>query len=189
MGIAILVGLVLILFVVGIFAYLVTIYNSLVRLKNDIDKAWANIDVLLKQRHDELPKLIETCKGYMQYEQKTFQLITEARTAFMGANTVAEKAQADNLISGALRSLFAVAENYPELKANNNFMQLQNRISELEEKIADRREFFNDDVNTYNIRIQQLPDVFIARMMNLQHKDLFKVAEEDRRDVEVKLGQ
>jgi LemA protein len=93
------------------------------------------------------------------------------------------------MISGALRSLFAVAENYPELKANNNFMQLQNRISELEEKIADRREFFNDDVNTYNIRIQQLPDVFIARMMNLQHKDLFKVAEEDRRDVEVKLGQ
>jgi LemA protein len=93
------------------------------------------------------------------------------------------------MISGALRSLFAVAENYPELKANNNFMQLQNRISELEEKIADRREFFNDDVNTYNIRIQQLPDVFIARMMSLQHKDLFKVAEEDRRDVEVKLGQ
>jgi LemA protein len=161
----------------------------LVRLRNDIDKAWANIDVLLKQRHDELPKLIETCKGYMQYEQKTFQLITEARTAFMKANTVGEKAQADNLISGALKSLFAVAENYPELKADSNFMQLQNRISELEEKIADRREFLNDDVNTYNIRIQQLPDVFIAHMMNLQRKDLFKVTEEDRRDVEVKLSQ
>jgi LemA protein len=125
----------------------------------------------------------------MQYEQKTFQLITEARTAFMKANTVAEKAQADNFMTGALKSLFAVAENYPELKADNNFMQLQNRISELEEKIADRREFFNDDVNTYNIRIQQLPDVFIAHMMGLQRKDLFKVAEEDRRDVEVKFGQ
>jgi LemA protein len=160
----------------------------LVRLRNDIDKAWANIDVLLKQRHDELPKLIETCKGYMQYEQKTFQLITEARTAFMKANTVAEKAQADNFMTGALKSLFAVAENYPELKADNNFMQLQNRISELEEKIADRREFFNDDVNTYNIRIQQLPDVFIAGMMGLQRKDLFKVTEEDRGDVEVKLS-
>ena len=96
MGIAILVGLVIILLVVGIFAYLITIYNSLVRLKNDIDKAWANIDVLLKQRHDELPKLIETCKGYMQYEQKTFQLITEARTAFMKAGSIGEKAQADN---------------------------------------------------------------------------------------------
>jgi LemA protein len=188
MGIAILIGLVVVLVVVGVFVYFITIYNSLVRLRNDIDKAWANIDVLLKQRHDELPKLIETCKGYMQYEQKTFQVITEARTAFMRANTVAEKAQADNLISGALKSLFAVAENYPELKANNNFMQLQNRISELEEKIADRREFFNDDVNTYNIRIQQLPDVFIAGMMGLQRKDMFKVTEEDRRDVEVKLS-
>ena len=187
MGIVILVGLALILMVVGIFAYLITIYNSLVRLKNDVDKAWANIDVLLKQRHDELPKLIETCKGYMQYEQKTFQLITEARTAFMRAGTVGEKAAADNMISGALKSLFAVSENYPDLKANNNFMQLQKRISELEEKIADRREFFNDDVNTYNIRIQQLPDVFIAGLMHLQHRDLFKVTEEDRQDVDVKM--
>jgi len=187
MGLTILVGLVVVLAVVGIFVYLITIYNSLVRLKNDIDKAWANIDVLLKQRHDELPKLIETCKGYMQYEQKTFQLITEARTAFMKAGSVSEKAQADNLISGALKSLFAVAENYPELKADNNFMQLQTRISELEEKIADRREFFNDDVNTYNIRIQQLPDVFIAGMMHLKHHDLFKVTEEDRQDVDVKM--
>ncbi|MGB7593326.1 MAG: LemA family protein [Terriglobia bacterium] len=188
MGVAILIGLVVVLVVVGVFVYFITIYNSLVRLRNDIDKAWANIDVLLKQRHDELPKLIETCKGYMQYEQKTFQVITEARTAFMRANTVAEKAQADNFMTGALKSLFAVAENYPELKANNDFMQLQNRISELEEKIADRREFFNDDVNTYNIRIQQLPDVFMAGMMGLQRKDLFKVTEEDRRDVEVKLS-
>ena len=188
MGIAILVGLVVILFVVGIFGYLITIYNSLIRLKNDIDKAWANIDVLLKQRHDELPKLIETCKGYMQYEQKTFQLITEARTAYMRAGSVGEKAQADNMISGALKSLFAVSENYPDLKANNNFMQLQKRISDLEEKIADRREFFNDDVNTYNIRIQQFPDVFIAGMIHLQHRDLFKVTEEDRQDVEVKMA-
>jgi len=188
MGVAILIGLILILLVVGFCIYFITIYNSLVRLRNDLDKAWANIDVLLKQRHDELPKLIETCKGYMQYEQQTFQLITEARTAFMKANTVAEKAQADNFLAGALKSLFAVAENYPELKADNNFMQLQTRISELEEKIADRREFFNDDVNTYNIRIVQLPDVFIAHMLNLQHKDLFKATEEDRRDVEVKVG-
>jgi LemA protein len=187
-GLTILIGLVVVLFVVGVFIYFITIYNSLVRLRNDMDKAWANIDVLLKQRHDELPKLIETCKGYMQYEQKTFQLITEARTAFMKASTVGEKAQADNMISGALKSLFAVSENYPDLKANNNFMQLQKRISELEERIADRREFFNDDVNTYNIRIQQLPDVFVARMLNLQRRDLFKVSEEDRRDVEVKLA-
>jgi LemA protein len=186
-GMVILVGLVIFLAVAGFFIYFITIYNSLVRLKNDIDKAWSNIDVLLKQRHDELPKLIETCKGYMQYEQQTLQKVIEARTAFLKAGTVPEKAQADNLMSGALKTLFAVAEKYPDLKANNNFMQLQTRISELEEKIADRREFFNDDVNTYNIRIQQLPDVFVAKMLSLQHKDLFKVTEEDRRDVEVKL--
>ncbi len=188
MGGSILLGLVVFLAVAGLLIYFITIYNSLVRLRNDIDKAWANIDVLLKQRHDELPKLIETCKGYMQYEQKTLQMVVEARTAFMKAGTVSEKAQADNLLSGALKSLFAVAESYPDLKANNNFMQLQKRISELEEKIADRREFFNDDVNTFNIRIQQLPDVFLARLLSLQRKDLFKASEEERRDVEMKLA-
>jgi LemA protein len=188
MGVVILLGLVLVLFVVGIFIYFITIYNSLVRLKNDISKSWANIDVLLKQRHDELPKLIETCKGYMQYEQGTFQMIAQARTAFMQANTVGQKAQADNMMSGALKSLFAVSENYPELKANNNFLQLQKRISELEERIADRREFFNDTTNTYNIRIQQLPDVFVAKMLSLAPRELFKVSEEDRRDVEMKMS-
>src|SRR4030081_2058299 len=114
MGPAILVLLILVLIGVGLVLYSVTLYNSLVRLKNDIDKAWANIDVLLKQRHDELPKLIETCKGYMQYEQKTFQMIVEARSAYQNATTVQDKAQADNMVSGALKTLFAVAENYPD---------------------------------------------------------------------------
>lgn len=188
MGWMILLALVVVLFVAGIFIYFITIYNSLVRLKNDINKSWSNIDVLLKQRHDELPKLIETCKGYMQYEQKTFQMIAEARTAYMHAGSVAQKAQANNMISGALKSLFAVSENYPELKANTNFLQLQKRISEIEERIADRREFFNDTTNTFNIRIQQLPDVFVAKMLSLQERELFKVSEEDRRDVEVKMN-
>jgi len=187
MGVIILVGLVIILAVVGIVAYLLTIYNSLVRLRNDIDKAWSNIDVLLKQRHDELPKLIETCKGYMQYEQETFKKVVEARNAYSNATTLAEKAQSDNMITGALKTLFAVSEKYPDLKANNNFMQLQARITELEEKIADRREFFNDDVNTFNIRIQQLPDVFVANMMGLQHRELFKVSDADRQDVDIKI--
>ncbi len=189
MGVTILIGLVVILVVIGFILYFITIYNSLVRLKNDIGKAWANIDVLLKQRHDELPKLIETCKGYMQYEQATLQKVIEARNAYTQASSVGQKAQADNMITAALKGLFALSESYPDLKANNNFMQLQKRISELEERIADRREFYNDDVNTYNIRIQQLPDVFIARMLNLQHHELFKVTDEDRRDVEVKLTQ
>jgi LemA protein len=188
MGLLILFVVVAILFVGGVVLYLTGIYNSLVRLKNDIDKAWANIDVLLKQRHDELPKLIETCKGYMQYEQKTLQAIVEARNAFQKAGTFAEKAQADNQMTGALKTLFAVAENYPDLKANNDFMQLQARISELEERIADRREFFNDSVNTYNIRIAQIPDLWIAGMMHLQPREMFKVAAEDRQDVEVKFN-
>jgi LemA protein len=188
-GSTILALLVLVLLIVAIVVYLVIIYNSLVRLKNDIDKAWSNIDVLLKQRHDELPKLIETCKGYMQYEQKTFQLVVEARNAYQNATTVQGKAQADNMITGALKSLFAVAENYPELKANNNFMQLQARVTDLEEKIADRREYYNDDANTYNIRIQQLPDVFVARFLNYQPHELFKVTDEERGDVEVKFAR
>ncbi len=185
MGISLIVILVFVLVFVALVFYAVSIYNSLVRLKNDIDKAWANIDVLLKERHDELPKLIATCKGYMQYEQKTFQAVTEARSAYQKATTVPEKAQADNMVTGALKSLFAVAENYPDLKANNNFMQLQQRITELEERIADRREFFNDSVNIYNIRIQQVPDVFMAGLMNLQRRDLFKTTEADRQDVKV----
>jgi len=188
MGLGILVLLVFLLAAIAIVVYTVSIYNSLVRLKNDIDKAWANIDVLLKERHDELPKLIDTCKGYMQYEQKTFQLVTEARSAYQKATTVPEKAQADNMMTGALKSLFAVSENYPELKADNNFMQLQGRITELEERIADRREFFNDSVNTYNIRIQQIPDMVLAGLMNLKPRELFKATEEDRTDVQVKFA-
>jgi len=187
MGVAILIGLVIIVAIVASIGYFVTIYNSLVRLRNDIDKAWADIDVLLKQRHDELPRLIDTCKGYMQYEQQTLKMVVEARNAFQKAGTVAEKAQADSLLSATLKTLIAVAERYPELKANDNFRQLQNRISELEEKIADRRECFNDDVNTFNIRIREVPDMFIARMMKLQSKAMFKAMDEERRDIEVKL--
>ena len=187
MGLTILLLVVLALIAIGVILLLLTRYNSLIQLKNDIDKAWANIDVLLKQRHDELPKLIETCKGYMQYEQKTLQAIVDARSAYQKATTVADKAQAEGALSGALKTLFAVAENYPDLKANNSFLQLQSRITDLEEKIADRREFYNDSVNTYNIRIQQFPDMVIAGMMNFQRHELFQVTEEDRRDVEVKL--
>jgi LemA protein len=186
---SILAGLLVALVVVGFAIYAIIIYNELVRLRNDNDRAWANIDVLLKQRHDEIPNLVETVKGYMQHERQTLLAVTEARAASMSAATVGQKAQADLLVTGALRGLFAVAENYPDLKANQNFLKLQNRISELEERIADRREFFNDDVNTYNTRIQQIPDAFLANMMSLKPRDMFKVSEEDRRAVEVKLSQ
>jgi len=187
-GITILLALTVFLALAGGFIYLITVYNSLVRLQNDVDKAWSNIDVLLKQRHDELPKLIETCKGYMQYEQRTLRQVIEARSAYLRASTIPQKAQADTIVGGALKTLFAVAEKYPDLKADSNFRHLQDRISDLEEKIADRREFFNDDVNTYNIRIRQFPDVFIASLMSMRHKEMFRVAEQDRQDVAVSLA-
>jgi LemA protein len=176
---------VFIITVIAIILYFVAVYNKLVAFKNNIDRSFSDIDVLLKQRHDELPKLIETCKGYMQYEQKTLQAVTEARTAFMRANTPAEKAQADNMVSGALKSLFAVAEKYPDLKANSNFMQLQGRITDLETKIATHRGAYNEDVNTFNIRIAQIPASLVAGFMGLRPHALFQVAETDREDVKV----
>lgn len=181
-------GLAFFLFIAGVLAYVAILYNGLVRLRNDNDRAWANIDVLLKQRHDEIPNLVETVKGSMQHEQQTLVAVTQARAASMNAASITQKATADLRITGALRGLFAVAENYPQLKANENFLKLQNRISELEERIADRREFFNDDVNTYNTRIGQIPEVFVASFMNLKRRELFKVSDDDRRQVEVKFA-
>src|SRR5215469_9522495 len=123
--------------VVGLVIYLVTIYNGLVAIKNDIDKAWANIDVLLKQRHDELTKLLDVTKGYMEFERETLTRITQARSQYQQATTIEQKVQADQSMTSALRGFLAVAENYPELKANSNFQILEKRISELESQIAD----------------------------------------------------
>ena len=188
MGSTMISGLAIFFFVAGVSVYAIILYNELVRLRNDNDRSWANIDVLLKQRHDEIPNLVETVKGYMQHEQQTLLAVTQARTASMNASSIGQKATADLMMTGALRGLFAVAENYPQLKANQNFLKLQNRITELEERIADRREFFNDDINTYNTRIGQIPEVFVASFMNLKRREFFKVSEEDRRQVEVKFA-
>jgi LemA protein len=148
----------------------------------------ANIDVLLKQRHDELPKLLDVCKGYMDFERDTLQKITQARGMYQQAVSIDQKAQADHSMTSALRGLFAVAENYPQLRANDNFMHLQERITELESQIADRREFYNDSVNTFNIRIQQMPDTFVASFMNLSQQPMFKVEEADKADVPMTFG-
>ncbi len=174
--------------VVGLLWYLVTIYNGLIELKNDIDKAWANIDVMLKQRHDELSKLLDVCKGYMDYERDTLLKVVQARAMYQQAVTVDQKVQADQSVTRALRGLFAVAENYPDLKANQNFLQLQERITELENQIADRREFYNDSVNSFNIRIQQVPDTFVASFMQLVARPMFKVEETDRAGVKMEFG-
>jgi LemA protein len=184
-GIAIIIGVAIILFASIIIGWLVGMYNGLVRLKNDIEKAWSNINVLLKQRTDELPKLIASVKGYMKHEKGVLEGVTKARTAFMSAKTMSEKAGADNMLSGALKTLFAVSESYPDLKANENFMQLQSRISGLENELADRREFYNDATNNYNIKIESFPDMFVANMMKLSKKEMFQVSEADKQDVKV----
>jgi LemA protein len=185
MGVEIIVGAVILIFAVIAIGYGISIYNGLVLLKNNIEKAWSNIDVLLKQRHDELPKLLETVKGYMKYEERVLKAVTEARTAFMSAQSVPDKAKADGMMAGALKSLFAVAENYPDLKANQSFVAFQGRISTLESQIADRREFYNDSVNTFNIRIAQFPDLLVARMLGYQPRDLFEVAQADKEDIKI----
>ncbi|MBI4016167.1 MAG: LemA family protein [Candidatus Aenigmarchaeota archaeon] len=166
--------------------YLIAIYNGLVQLRNNINKSLGNIDVLLKQRYDELPNLIETCKGYMKHEKSVFENITKARSAWMKSTTLSQKASASDMLSGALKSLFAVAENYPKLEANVNFKHLQERISGIENEVADRREFYNDSVNNFNIRIQSFPDLFIARMMALSPFEMFKASEEEKKVVKVK---
>ena len=166
---------IIILLIVFLLVFFILIYNSLVRLENNIEKAWSNIDVLLKQRSDEIPMLVDTVKGYMKHEKKVIQEVTEARTRFLRAHSVHEKAEADYVTAGALKSLFAVAENYPDLKASENFLKLQKRISEIEDHIADRREFYNDSVNIFNIRIKQIPYVIISKQLGYSEKEYFKV--------------
>jgi len=171
--------------IVGLAVYVVMIFNGLIALKNDVSKAWANIDILLKQRHDELPNLVEVCKGYMKYEGETLQRVTEARSRYSQAATVDQKAQAGAEMTSALGRLLATAENYPDLKANNDFMHLQSRITELESEIADRREFYNDAVNIYNTRIQEMPDTLLAGSMNLKPRQMYQVAETDKAPVAI----
>ncbi len=169
--------------------YAVTIYNNLVSLKHAVSKAWANIDVLLKQRHDELPKLIETCKQYMAHEKDTFEKVIKARSAVSAARKkgdVSSLGPAETQLRMGLGNLFALAEAYPELKANDNFKQLQARISGLEDAIADRREFYNESVNANNVRIEQFPDIIIARFMNFTARDLLEFSDEEKQDVDVK---
>jgi len=179
--------------IVGVLAagilYAIILYNNLVSLKHNVSKAWANIDVLLKQRHDELPKLVETCKQYMGYEQETLEKVMQARAAVSAAREkgdVSALGPAETQLRMGLGNLFALAEAYPDLKANESFQHLQKRISGLENAIADRREFYNETVNNNNVRIEQFPDVLIARNLGFGAKDLLEFSEEETKDVNVK---
>lgn len=185
LGLGLIAGVVILLLIVILVFFYFSIYNSLVALKNNIDKSWSNIDVLLVQRNAELTKLLDTVKGYMKHEKTLLTDITKLRASVANAQGPAAKAAASDLLSGMLGKLFAVAENYPQLRASENFQQLQQRVSELENAIADRREFYNDSVNTFNIRIQQIPDTFVAGMMRLTQRELFKPAAGTAEDVKL----
>ena len=168
--------------VVGTIGYFLSLYNGFVEMKNNIGRAWANVDVLLKQRHDEMPKLVKTCEAYMQHERAVFDKLSEARAALASAKSVGQRAEAESMLGRALGGVFAVAEAYPDLKADQGFRALQQRISEIENQIADRREFYNDVVTLYNIRLEQIPDSWVAQGMQLTSAELFKIADRDRED-------
>ncbi len=183
-GSAVFLGLVVLALVYGVVTY-----NGLVQLKHNIAKAWANIDVLLKQRHDELPKLVEVCRQYKQFEQETLARVTEARARVAKAreaHDVPALGAAENLLRAGLGQIFAVAEAYPELKANEHFMQLQTRITALENAIADRREWYNESVNLHNVRIEQFPDLIIARMFSYTEQPLLQFSVAEKADVDLK---
>ena len=169
--------------------YAIVIYNNLVRLKHNIAKAWANIDVLLKQRHDELPKLVEVCRQYKQFEESTLTRVIEARARVSDARAqhdVPALGAAEGLLRSGLGQIFAVAEAYPELRANEHFMQLQTRITSLENGIADRREWYNESVNVHNVRIEQFPDLLIARVFGFSGQPLLEFASVEKADVDLK---
>lgn len=181
------------LLVVGVcivvLVYGISLYNNLVQVKHTVGKAWANIDVLLKQRHDELPKLVEVCKQYKQFEQTTLQRVIEARAQVQTAReseNIGALGQAEGALRMGLGRLFAVAEAYPELKANEHFMQLQTRITGLENGIADRRELYNEAVNINNVRIEQFPEVLLAKLFNFSEKPLLEFATSEKTDVDIK---
>jgi LemA protein len=178
-------AIVIVVIVVALLAFFWLGYNSLVRNRNRVDNAWSQIDVQLKRRHDLIPNLVETVKGYAAHERGTFESVTNARANAINAQGPQQTAQAENVLSGALKSLFAVAEAYPDLKANQNFLQLQEELTATEDKVAYARQFYNDSVLTYNTRIQQFPTVLLAGMFHFEKRDFFDAEPGDTEPVQV----
>jgi LemA protein len=169
--------IVVIVVLIGLFFWLG--YNGLVKRRNQVDNAWSQIDVQLKRRHDLIPNLVETVKGYAAHERGTFEAVTQARANAINAQTPPEQAQAENVLSGALKSLFAVAEAYPDLKANQNFLNLQEELTSSEDRVAYARQYYNDSVLSYNTQIQKFPTVILAGMFNFEKREFFDAAPED----------
>lgn len=172
--------------VLALVAFVILTFNSLVTLKNRIDNAWSQIDIQLKRRYDLIPNLVETVKGYAKHEKEVFENVTKARAGLMNATTVAEKAKADNMLTSTLKSLFAVSENYPQLRANENFKMLQEEVSNTENKIAYSRQFYNDSVLEFNTKIQTIPTNIFAGMMGFAAREFFKTEGVERENVKVK---
>ncbi len=165
-------------FVGAFILWLIVIYNSLIKLRNRTDEAWSDIDVQLRRRYDLIPNLVETVKAYAKHERELFERVTDARTKAIGAQNPSEKAQAENSLSGALKSLFAVAENYPDLKANQNFLELQRELSDTENKIQAARRFYNGNVRDFNIKTQTFPNNVVAKPLGFKKRDFFELEEE-----------
>jgi LemA protein len=174
----------LIVILVIVFAIIAS-YNGLVTLKNRVDEAWSDIDVQLKRRYDLIPNLINTVKGYAAHEKELFEKVTAARTSAMSAGTPAEKEKAENMLSGTLKSLFAVSENYPDLKANQNFLELQRELTDTEDKIQASRRFYNGNVRDFNTKIQTFPTNMIAGMLHFTQREFFAADEAERENVKV----
>ena len=179
MSIYIIIGIILLIIVILVIGTIV-MYNNLIGLRNRVKNAWSQIDVQLNRRADLIPNLVETVKGYAKHEKTVFEDVTKARSGLMNASTVQENADANNMLTGALKSLFAVAENYPELKANQNFINLQSQLAETEDKIAYSRQFYNDTVLMYNNKIQMFPSNLLARQFNFNEAEFFEVEESAR---------
>ncbi|OGD22389.1 MAG: hypothetical protein A2W03_15595 [Candidatus Aminicenantes bacterium RBG_16_63_16] len=171
-------GFIVLLVIIGVVAVAaVGIYNGLIIARNRCDNSWAQVDVQLRRRYDLIPNLVETVKGYAKHEREVFEKVTQARTSAINAGTVKDQAQAENMLSGALKTLFAVAENYPDLKANQNFLQLQEELSGTESKIAYARQFYNDMVMKFNQKQQVFPASIIANMFGFKEKEYFEIEE------------
>ena len=180
MSTSIIIGIIILILIILAVVGIIFMYNNLVGLRNRVKNAWSQIDVQLNRRADLIPNLVETVKGYAKHEKGVFEEVTKARSGIMNAQTVQESAEANNMLTGALKSLFAVAENYPDLKANQNFRDLQSQLAETEDKIAYSRQFYNDTVLMYNNKIQMFPSNLIARQFNFTEAEFFEVEESAR---------